>query len=192
MARAKSPPLRGTQRIRISTKPGAAHRVRLRAIMARMSRSYYQTERGYEEPVAVQFSVFLANRVGQLQELLDLLEQQQVRVLGLSIVDSADWAVIRIVFCDPDGARAVFRKHAVAFTESGVLLVELEGENAMSEICGHLVRGEINIHFAYPLIIRRHGHPVMVLHVDESIQACRMLLHHGWTLLGHEDLGDPT
>jgi len=157
-----------------------------------MTRSQYQTERGYEEPVAVQFSVFLANRVGQLQELLDRLGQEQVEPLGLSIVDSTDWAVIRIVFSEPDKARAIFQKHRLAFTESRVLLVELEGKDAMSEICGHLVRAEINIHFAYPLTIRSHARPVMVFHVDDSVHARRVLVSHGLTLLGHEDLAEPT
>ena len=59
-----------------------------------MSPPPYQTEQGYREPSAMQFSVFLANRVGQLKDLLDVLSEADARVLGLSITDATDWAVI--------------------------------------------------------------------------------------------------
>ena len=156
-----------------------------------MSASPYQTERGFREPSAMQFSVFLANRVGQLKDLLDLFHQRQIRILGMSIVDATDWAVIRIVCGDPPRAGEILRERNVPFTSSQVLLVELAEPDSMAAICGHLLRAEINIQFAYPLSIRRHDCPVMVLHVDDMLLACRILRHHGLTMLGDADLADP-
>jgi hypothetical protein len=156
-----------------------------------MSTSQYHTEQGYREPSAVQFSVFLANRVGQLKDLLDLFHQRQTHILGLSIVDSTDWAVIRIVCSDPTAAERILREHGVSFTSSQVLLVELDEPDSMAAVCGHLLQAEINIHFAYPLAIRRHECAVMVLHVDDTLLACRILNNHGLTMLGDADLADP-
>lgn len=151
-----------------------------------------ETQRGHEEPYAVQFSVFLANRVGQLRDMLDRCHSEEVDVLGLSIVDSTDWAVIRVIFSDPGKARHVLRANGMAFTDSQVLLVALDEDRAMAQLCTHLVRAEINIHFAYPLAVRHGGHPVMVMHVDDFLTARRLLTAHGFTLIGHEDLSDPT
>lgn len=148
------------------------------------------TARGRSEPRAVQFSVFLANRVGQLKELLEAFSQRDVDVLGLSVVDSTDWAVIRVVLANPEKAREVFQSNSFPFTESDVLLVELAGEIALSTICSLLVATEISIHFAYPLILRLGGSPVMVLHVDNIVLARHTLAKHGARLLSDEDLSD--
>ena len=147
--------------------------------------------RGHEAPFDVQFSLFLANRVGQLKEVLDLFTQEGLHILGLSVVDSTDWAVIRLVFRNPDKARTVLQRFDLPFTESDVLLVEMLDENSLPELCGHLVRAEINVHFAYPLTIRSHESPVMVFHVEDHVLACQLLARHGFTLLGKEDLREP-
>jgi len=139
----------------------------------------------------VQFSVFLANRVGELKEMLDLFLSQSVRILGLSIVDSTDWAVIRTVFSDANKAREILRRHPLPFTESEVLLAVLDSEKDLSRICELLIQMEINVHFAYPLAVRSAGKAVMVFHVDDLAPARAMLARHDVTLLGHEDLSGP-
>lgn len=159
--------------------------------MASMRFADPQTARDYADPYSIQFSVFLANRVGQLKDTLDLFAEQEVDVYGLSIVDSTDWAVIRTIFSDPDKAREVLRRREIPFTESQVLLVELEDRRALVRICGLLLQTEINVHFAYPLAIRCHENAVMVFHVDDLVLARQVLTRHGFTLPGWEDLADP-
>lgn len=150
-----------------------------------------KTARSHEEPFAVQFSIFLANRVGQLKELLDVLAERRVQVLGMSIVDSTDWAVIRTVLSDPDRARELLKSRRLPFTESPVLLVSLSDAGSLAEACAVLLRAEVNVHFAYPLLIRRDDNAVMVLHVDDRVVATHTLTNHGFVLLGEEDMNDP-
>ena len=149
------------------------------------------TSRGQKEPSSVQFSLFLANRVGQLREMLSLFAEESLAVIGVSVVDSTDWAVIRLVFSDANKARETFKAHGLPFTESEVLLAELDGAEALSEICKALVRAEINVHSAYPLIVHQDNNPVMVFHVDEPVLAAHVLTTRGVRLLGSEDLADP-
>ncbi len=153
-----------------------------------MTRTPLQTQQRYKTPTAVQFSIFLANRVGQLKEMLDFMVSQDVVIAGLSIVDSTDWAVIRLVFQVGEKGKAALRKHNTPFTESEVLLVRLSGQDSMAAICGLLLRAEINVHFAYPLIVQHQGLPVMVFHVDDLTASREVLLRHHVTLLGEEDL----
>ena len=153
-----------------------------------MTEQFYKTAKGHEEPYAVQFSVFLANRVGQLKELAELFANKAVQIAGLSIVDSTDWAVVRLVATDTDQARHVLSAHSLPFTESHVLLVEVSDEASLSKLCTHLLAAEISVHFAYPLTVRSHENPVMVFHVDDHILATQILRNHNFTLLGHEDL----
>jgi len=146
------------------------------------------TQRGHEEPFVFQFSIFLPNRVGQLGELLDRLDRQGVEVVGISVVDSAEWAVVRMLFAEPGKARAVLSRHGVAFTETEVLAIVLDEPHGLGEACKALVAAELNVHFAYPLLIQRDGHPVVAFHVDDGVLACHILSKRGFTLLDHEDL----
>ena len=150
-----------------------------------------RTARGHEEPFAVHFSVFIANRVGQLKDLLNLLGNNAVGVLGLTIVDSTDWGVVRIITSDPGKTRELLKAHHLPFTEGQVILAEQASANSLAEICGVLLLAEINVQFVYPLTIRRNDNPILAIHVDDQVLAVRTLAKHGFTLLGHEDLGEP-
>ena len=145
-----------------------------------------RTERRHEEPFIRQFSIFLPNRVGQLAELLDVLNESEAKVAGISIVDSSDWAVVRMVFTEPGRAREVLKRHAIAFTECEVVAAVVSDDRPLHELCKALVGAELNLQFAYPLSIRRDGDPVMVLHVDDTVLAREVLTKHGFTLLDHE------
>lgn len=146
-----------------------------------------QIERGHEEPFGRQFSVFLPNRVGQLHELLRLLNENHVEMLGLSLSDSADWAVARMVFSQPDKAREVLLRNEMAFTDCEVLLVVLTAPQTISQVTQLLLATELNLHFAFPLMFQHEGHPVLALRVDEHDVAIQALTEHKFTLLGHED-----
>lgn len=149
-----------------------------------------QTARGHEEPFGIQFSIFFANRVGQFKDLLDMMAEKHITILGVSVVDSCDWSVVRIVFSDPNQARVILHDHHLPFTESMVLLAVLDGPDTLAKIFELLLRAEINMFFAYPLMMRGKEHPVMVIHVDDDVLAAHLLARHSVTLLGREDLAD--
>ncbi len=150
----------------------------------------YQTARGHEDPINVQFSIFLANRVGRLKECLAMLKNNDINLLGCSVVDSCDWGVIRMVTDDPNKTREKLKDDNIPHTESMVLLAVLETPDTLAEILDLLIRAEINLSFAYPLAMEREGHPVMAFHVDDDVLASHLLTRHGLTLLGREDLSD--
>ena len=156
-----------------------------------MESGIFQTARSHKEPFARQFSVFLPNRVGQFLELLDLFAAKEISVVGVSVVDSTDWAIVRMIFNNPNHAREILKTSGHSYTESEVILVELQSENSLRDVCGHLLQAEINVHFVYPLTIRSHDYPVMAFHVDDSILATHILIRQDLTLLGSEDLADP-
>ena len=147
-----------------------------------------QTARGHSEPYTVQFGVFLANRVGQLRDMLQLFVKSQIRIIGISVIDATDWAVIRIVTSDSAATRALLRQNNQPFTESEVILVEVPDADSLTDLCGQLLRAEINVHFAYSTSIRRHDNAIMTFHVDDRVLATQILLKHNFVLLGEGDL----
>jgi len=153
-----------------------------------MVTSRSQTERGHENPFIHQFSIFLSNRIGQLNELLSLLRDAKVQAAGISVVDSAECAVVRMIFTDPPRAREALTRHKIPFTECDALAVVLTDDDTLAEMLAALVAAELNVSFAYPLLIRRAGSPVLAFHVDDNVLAVHTLRKHGFTLLDHEDV----
>ncbi len=156
--------------------------------MGRMVTSEPHTTSRHEEPFVLQFSIFLPNRVGQLGELLDVLNEAEVEVAGISVVDSTDWAVVRMIFTEPGKARKVLAGRHIAYTECEVLAVVVEGPQTLHRLCKALVSAELNVQFAYPLLIQREARPALAFHVDDRVLACQVLVKHGFTVLDHEDV----
>lgn len=150
-----------------------------------------QTEEGAGfEPTRIrQFTVFLDNKVGRLQSLVRAFEEGDVRIVGLSIEESADSALIRVICSDADLGRQVLKLAGFAFGESELLAVELPRRNRepLIAICTALLAAEINIHYAYPLLLRPHG-PTLALYLDDPTLAAQILIRKGFRLVGESDL----
>lgn len=139
-------------------------------------------------PFIRQFSVFMPNRVGRLGDLLEGLGEAEVDLAGLSVVESTDWAVVRMIFTDPDKAREILSRQGASFTESEVLALVLDEAGTFNRALKALVAAELNVNYAYPLLIRRDDSPVLALHVDDHVLAVGLLAKHGFTLVDHEDI----
>ena len=145
---------------------------------------------GFELTRVRQFTVFLENRVGRLQMLMRCIEEGD-RIAALSIEESADAALVRVICADPEFGRDALRQAGFSFSESEVLAVELpsvlRSRNPLIAICSALLAAEINIHYVYPLLVRPAG-PAVVLYVDDPTLAAQLLIRKGFTLLGESDL----
>ena len=148
------------------------------------------TSRRFEPPNAIQFSVFLDNRVGQLQELLEVFDGIDVRVVGMSVIDAQDHAVVRIVTTDHHQARRSLDQHGAAFSVADILAVQLDSLRNLTSLCQALLTAEINITYAYPLFVRPNRKPVVVIHADDLSLARQVLERNGFGLLNEEDLNE--
>jgi hypothetical protein len=150
-----------------------------------------QTENGagFELTRIRQFTVFLENRVGRLQNLLRSFEESAGRICGLSIEESADSALIRVICSEPDHGRDALQSGGFSFSESELLAVELprRTKHPLIAICTALLAAEINIHYCYPLLHRPHG-PALALYVEDPTLAAQLLIRKGFTLIGESDL----
>lgn len=148
---------------------------------------------GFESTRVRQFTVFLENKVGRLQMLLRALEDDDGKIAALSIEESADSALVRIICTAPDAARAAMQRDGFTFSESDLLAVELprRSNQPLIQICVALLAAEINIHYAYPLLLRPRG-PGLALYVDDPTLAAQLLIKKGFTLIGESDLRGKT
>src|SRR5437660_10010041 len=84
-----------------------------------------ETTSKMEGPLVKQFSVFLPNKVGAMLEVVKLLNTEDTHVVALSVSESTDSAIARIIASDPARVETLFRKNNGPFGVSGVVVVEL-------------------------------------------------------------------
>lgn len=151
----------------------------------------FETAHGREWPSVRQFNVFLENRLGAMMDLVRRFESTDIRIVSLTVVESADCAIIRLVLNDPERAREIFEQSRFAFTESDLLVVKLpEGRQPLAHICKALLTAEIDINYAYPLLIGPDGSAALALHVEDHETAVATLARLGFTIFGDNDLLD--
>jgi len=149
------------------------------------------TMRGRDWPTLRQFGVFLENRVGILLDLLRRLEGHELRIMALSIVDSVDCAVVRLVLDDYERAREIFDLSGLPVFETDLIGVELPDDpQPYVKICMALLQAEINIHYTYPLLYRRKGKGAIAIYVDDVDQGLRTLAEKGHRIVTEKELMD--
>ena len=149
------------------------------------------TMRGRDWPCLRQFCVFMENRVGGLHDLLRHLERNEIRVVALSIANSVDCAIVRVMVNNTDRAREVFQLSKFAFAESDLVGVELPDDpQPYLRICMALLAAEINISYTYPLLYRRHGRGAIAIYVDDVETALRILTEQGLGIVTEGSLQD--
>lgn len=149
----------------------------------------YSTMRGRNYPSIRQFTVFMENRVGQLLEVVRRFENSRVRIVALSINDSAECAFVRFLLSHPEQGREILERAGLALIESDLIGVELPiGSQPLLQVCTALLQAEVNIIQAYPLLVRPRGRPAVALMVDNIEMGLETLDAKKFTMITEADL----
>ena len=136
-----------------------------------------------------QYSVFLANRVGALLEVVKMLSEARVVVLALSIQDSSETSIARIIVSDPELLEELCDRHDIAYGACEVAVAELEeGASYLPRLLAALLEAEVNIIFSYTLLVRPRGRPLVAVHTDDLECASAVLEGRGFRVLRQSDL----
>ena len=147
------------------------------------------TLRGRDYPSVRQFSIFSPNRMGQMLNLTRLLESANLRICGLSIMDTSDSAIIRLVVSEPERGYDVLQRGGYAFCEVDLLVVGLpDRDRPLHSICAALLTAEIDIHYAYPLLSHPLDGAAMAFHVSDLDTASAVMVRGGFRLFNEADL----
>ncbi len=149
-----------------------------------------ETSQSYSPPTVTQFSVFLSNRVGKLHDLVESFEASPAQVCALSVHEASDHAVVRLITNSSTIARSLLRREQLAYCEKDVLVVELSKGHSLSSMCLSLLGAELNIQFAYPLMLRPNGTPTIAIAVDDHVLAGQILRRKQFRLFGENDILD--
>ncbi len=85
----------------------------------------FATMRGRNYPAIRQFTIFLENQVGKLLEVIRRFEGSRVRIVALSISDTAECALVRLLVSHPEQGREILERAGLAIIESDLIGVEI-------------------------------------------------------------------
>jgi hypothetical protein len=135
-----------------------------------------------------QFSVFAENRVGRLHDLTTLFRAHNVHIMGLTVLDTTDSAIVRVIVDDPDGARELMVNNDFPYTESDVLAVEITDESELNGVLAALFEAEINVHYVYSFIKRPEGRSALAINAEDADVAAQALSKRGYRTLTQSDI----
>ncbi len=129
--------------------------------------------------VAPQFSVFMVNKPGVLAQALTEFAKVRVNIVAITMMDSAEHGVMRVVFDEPGRAREVLTRLNMPYNETEVLCVNLDNRSgALATVAEKLAKGHINISYAYCTAGAKGGRTTGVLKVSDVKKAMRLLEDH--------------
>ena len=137
-----------------------------------------------------QISVFLENRNGQLAEITGLLAENKINLRAISIAETADYGVLRLIADDSEKATSVLLANGNIINMNPVTVVAVPDEPAgLSELLKLLSAGDISIEYMYSLFTHQNDKAYMVFRVTDNDNFIELLSKHGLTPVSSAELG---
>jgi hypothetical protein len=134
-----------------------------------------------------QFVIYAENKVGWLNDFIEMLLTEDIHVMAISVLDTTDSAVIRLIPNYPKETSRLLKSRSISFTERKVLAVEIDGQNSLQSITQSLLHAEINIHYVYPFLYQPNQKPVLAIATEDEDTAEEALSGHHLRILSQED-----
>lgn len=126
--------------------------------------------------IATQFSIFMVNKPGVLAQVLGEFARAKINVTAMTVMDSVEHGVLRVVFAAPARAKEVLSKLNMRYSETQVLCVNLANKSgALATVAERLAKKHINICYAYCTAGAKGGRTTGVLKVADVKKAVKLL-----------------
>ncbi|HJD97636.1 ACT domain-containing protein [Mailhella massiliensis] len=137
-----------------------------------------------------QISVFVENRSGQLGDVTRVLEEAEVNIRALSLSDTADFGVLRLMADDTQKARDALVKAGFTVGSTPVVAVEVaDRPGGLGHVLGVLSEQGINVEYLYAYTQRESTRATIIFRFDRTDEAVKALLDRGFRVLGPDEIG---
>ncbi len=137
--------------------------------------------------VITQISIILDNVPGALSNVSEILGREGVNIRAISVADTSDLSTVRFVADDPVKALNILKGRGFRTKETDVLAVETpDHPGGMNAVLRPLKEAGINVHYLYPHLGRVGGQAIVILGVDRTEDAQKVLLRNWVQTLGKE------
>lgn len=134
-----------------------------------------------------QISIFIENKSGRLAEVTRVLGEAGINIRALSLADTSDFGILRLIVNKTDEAKAVLKSKGFTVNKTDVVAVEVPdrplGLNSILEI---LDQGKVNVEYMYAFVERCGENAVIIFRFDNTDDAIEVLTQGGITILKGE------
>jgi hypothetical protein len=139
--------------------------------------------------IVKQVSVFLENRAGRLAEVTGLLGDQGINIRALSLADTSDFGILRLIVDDAEKAKKVLRNEGLTVGETDVVAVEVpDRPGGLAQLLRMLSQENLNVEYMYAFVKAPSHSAVMIFRFEEPEKAVEILTTHGVRTLPGEEL----
>ena len=137
-----------------------------------------------------QISVFLENKAGELSEITKILAENNVNLRAISIAETSDYGVLRLIADDAEHAAKVLMKNGNVISMTPVSVIEVPDRPAgLSDVLSILAKADIDIEYMYSLFTQSDGKAYMVFRVSDKQKLMNEIKNNSLKTVSEEDLG---
>ena len=136
-----------------------------------------------------QIAVFLENKSGRLAEITAILAENSINIRALSVADTADFGILRLIVDKVEMAKAVLRENGFTVGKTQVLAVEVEDKTGgMAKVLKCLKDAVINVEYMYAFVNKTGENAVLIFRFEKMDEAIATLQKGGFTILSREQI----
>ncbi len=138
---------------------------------------------------AKQLSIFLENKVGRLAEVTGVLGERGINIRALSLADTSDFGVLRLIVDDPTKAQEALKEEGYTVSTTEVIAVKVPDKpGGLGRVLRSFIGLGVNIEYMYAFAGKNGDNAVVVLRVDDPERAIPVLREHGVGLLTEDEI----
>lgn len=136
-----------------------------------------------------QISIFIENKKGSLAEVTKFIADKKINLKALSIADTQDFGILRIITDKPDEARDMLKNEGYTVTATSVLAVELaDAPGSMASILSVLSENNVSVEYTYAFMSTVENKAYMIFRVDDNDKATKTLIAANIPVINQEDI----
>ncbi len=136
-----------------------------------------------------QISIFLENKSGRLAEVTGTLSSAGINIRALSLADTADFGILRLIVNDTDKAKAVLKQNGFTVGKTDVVAIVVpDRPGGLAGILAQLDRAGINVEYMYAFVQRSGDNAIIIFRFDELDKAIAALTKAGVRVLKGEEV----
>ncbi len=136
-----------------------------------------------------QLSIFLENRAGRLAEVTKVLNDNSINIRALSLADTSDFGILRLIVNNFDLARAKLKEAGFTVGRTSVVAVEVDdtpgGLHRLLEMLG---KQNVNVEYMYAFVAQSGKNAIIIFRFDRTDQAIEILAANGLTIIPGDKL----
>lgn len=136
-----------------------------------------------------QLSIFIENKKGHLASVTNELKKENIDIRAISVFDTLEFGILRLVVDDPDHAVDVLEKAGFTAKVSDVLAIQPEDKpGSLNEIFQILDEYDVDVEYIYSFVLRKTDLPLIILKVNDQSNAITALQNANITVISKEQI----